>query len=133
MEKFCIKIGQEHMQLQDIKELLEQTYWASAYSHETIKTAIAHSICFGVFYTPCQKQIAFARVLTDYATRFYIMDVVVHSDFRNSGIGNKLIESIMNYDSLKPLRGLLMTKDAKELYKKFGFEPYEITSMQKKR
>ena len=42
-----------------------------------------------------------------------------------------LIEAIVTYDDLQNLRGLLITKDAKELYKKFGFEEYDITCMQK--
>lgn len=132
MKKYIIKIGREHMQLESVKQLLMQTYWAQNNSYETIEKAMTNSLCFGVFNSALNKQIAFARVITDYATRFYIVDVVVDCNYRNMGIGNLLIESILNYESIKALRGLLMTKDAQELYKKFGFEEYEITSMQKK-
>lgn len=132
MEKYSVKIGKEHMQLEDIKQLLAETYWAKSNSYETIEKAMAHSLCFGIFHNELHKQIAFARVMTDYATRFYIVDVVVGSHFRSIGIGNLLIQSILDYAPLKDLRGLLMTKDAQDFYKKFGFEEYEITSMQKR-
>lgn len=132
MKKFCIKIGQDHMQIQVIKQLLNQTYWGRNYSLAQLETATSHSICFGIFYTELDKQIAFARVLTDYATRFYIMDVVVDSNFRNLGIAQQLIEAIVHYEPLQNLRGLLMTQDAQTLYEKCGFESYEITCMQKR-
>lgn len=131
MEKYSILIGQEQMHIQDIKKLLSQTYWAHQNSIETIQKSLAHSLGFGILDASCQKQIAFARVITDYATRFYIVDVIVDEAYRSMGIGNMLIEAIVTYDDLQNLRGLLITKDAKELYKKFGFEEYNITCMQK--
>ena len=63
-------------------------------------------------------------VLTNY-------HVIEDAYYRNRGIGNQLIETIINYEPLKALRGLLITKDANELYRKFGFEEYNITCMQK--
>lgn len=132
MEKYIIKIGKEHMQLEWVKQLLMQTYWAQSNSYTTIEKSMANSLCFGVFNNELDKQIAFARVMTDYATRFYILDVVVDCDYRSMGIGNLLIDAIINYEPIKALRGLLMTKDAQDFYKKFGFETYEITCMQKK-
>lgn len=132
MEKYITKTGKEHMQLEIVKQLLMQTYWAQNYSYIVIEKAMSSSLCFGVFDSMTDIQIAFARVITDYATRFYIVDVVVDSNYRNMGIGNLLIEAIINNEILKDLRGLLMTKDAQDFYKKFGFETYEITSMQKK-
>lgn len=131
MENYSILIGQNQMRIQDIKELLSQTYWAHQNSIETIQKSLAHSLSFGILDTLRQKQIAFARVITDYATRFYIVDVIVDEAYRSMGIGNMLIEAIVTYDDLQNLRGLLITKDAKELYKKFGFEEYNITCMQK--
>lgn len=131
MENYSILIGSNKMHLLDIQNLLAQTYWAKDHSIEMTKKSIEHSIAFGVLDEFHQKQIAFARVITDYATRFYIVDVVVDAEFRNMGIGNMLIEAIVHYEPLQNLRGLLITKDAKELYKKFGFEEYDITCMQK--
>lgn len=124
-------IGLESMRLYDIKALLTQTYWAKNYSMEMIEKALAHSLSFGILDKIADKQIAFARVITDYATRFYIVDVIVDAAYRSNGIGNMLIESIVRHEALQNLRGLLITKDAEELYKKFGFETYNITCMQK--
>ena len=119
------------MRLQDILGLLSQTYWAKDYSLEMLEKALTHSLSFGLLDDATDTQIAFARVITDFATRFYIVDVVVDQNYRNMGIGNQLVEAIVTYEPLKSLRGLLITKDATELYKKFGFEEYDITCMQK--
>lgn len=131
MENYSILIGKDEMRLTDIKALLAQTYWAHQNSLETIQKSLAHSLCFGILDTSDDSQIAFARVITDYATRFYIVDVIVDATYRSKGIGNMLIEAIVTYEPLQALRGLLITKDAQDLYKKFGFEEYDITCMQK--
>lgn len=131
MENYSILIGQDQMCIKDIKALLSQTYWAHQNSIETIQKSLEHSLSFGILDVSSGKQIAFARVITDYATRFYIVDVIVDEAYRSMGIGNMLIEAIVTYDDLQNLRGLLITKDAQELYKKFGFEAYDITCMQK--
>ena len=131
MENYSILIGKDEMRLTDIKALLAQTYWAHQNSLETIQKSLAHSLCFGILDIAAYQQIAFARVITDYATRFYIVDVIVDATYRSNGIGNMLIEAIVTYEPLQTLRGLLITKDAQDLYKKFGFEEYDITCMQK--
>ena len=131
MENYSILIGHDQMRIKDIKALLSQTYWAHQNSIETIQKSLEHSLSFGILEVSSEKQIAFARVITDYATRFYIVDVIVDEAYRSMGIGNMLIEAIVTYDDLQNLRGLLITKDAQELYKKFGFETYDITCMQK--
>ncbi len=40
MGLYLIKSGREEMQIQDIKELLEQTYWANMRDIETIKNLL---------------------------------------------------------------------------------------------
>lgn len=131
MENYSILTGREMMRIQDIKALLAQTYWATDYTIDIIEKALCHSLSFGVLDEITDTQIAFARVITDFATRFYIVDVVVDTHYRHIGIANMLIESITTDEALISLRGLLITKDAQELYKKFGFEEYGITCMQK--
>lgn len=131
MKHFCIKIGQEFMNLSDVCQLLQQTYWAQNESIQTIQKSMEHSICFGIFDELTNMQVAFARVITDYATRFYIVDVVVDTNYRSKGLGNELIHAIIHYEPLQNLRGLLMTKDASGLYSKLGFKEYNITCMQR--
>ncbi len=46
--------------------LSRESYWASGRSLEIVRKAIEHSLCFGVYKE--QKQVGFARVVTDFAT-----------------------------------------------------------------
>lgn len=107
------------MQIDIIFKLLNDTYWAKNWSKETIKTAMNNSICFGVFLQ--NKQIAFARCVTDFSTMYWLCDVVVDKEYRNNGIGNALIEAITKHENLCSLIGILSSNHSKELYKKYGF------------
>lgn len=131
MENYSVLMGREDMRLHDIQNLLAQTYWAKEHDIEITEKSIRHSLAFGILDEVQDRQVAFARVITDYATRFYIVDVIVDASYRSKGIGIMLIDAIVHYEPLQNLRGLLITKDAQDLYKKFGFEEYPITCMQK--
>ena len=49
-------------------------------------------------------------MITDYATLFYICNVVVKKEVRNKGIGRQLLKTITEYEDLKPLLGMLITE-----------------------
>lgn len=78
-----------------------------------------HSLCFGVYVEG--TQIGFARCVTDYATVYWVCDVIVDPEYRGLGIGKALIAYIVDHQELKPLMGILSTKDAKGLYSQYGF------------
>lgn len=121
MDKYTIMHGKEWMQPDNIKNLLGKTYWAKTRSMETIRKSIENSLCYGAFCNDNGEQIGFARVLTDYATTYYLCDVVVAETYRGCGIGKGLLTAIQENEELSSLRGILATQDAHELYKKFGF------------
>jgi GNAT superfamily N-acetyltransferase len=101
-----------------------ESYWARGRSLETVKKSIEHSLCFGV-YTNDSEQIGFARVITDYATTYYICDLFILPEHRKAGLGKHLMQVIVDHPKLKGLTGLLLTKDAHGLYRKFGFSDAE--------
>ena len=70
-----IKKGLDALQTETVLRLLSQTVWACNRKKEAIMESWKHSICYGA-YTADGKQIGFARVITDYATQYYICDVV---------------------------------------------------------
>ena len=122
MNVYYIKAGREEIRIKDIKNLLEQTYWANLRDIETIKKSIDNSLCYGAFLVENGKQIGFARVITDYATTYYICDVIVDENYRGKGIGKALLDSIHENKEVSSLRGILATRDAHELYRKYGFQ-----------
>lgn len=120
-EKFTIKKGFENMQLWRIYELLKNTHWACDRKQETIKLAFSNSLCFGVFDSN-GRQVGCARAVTDYATMFYVSDLVITKEFQDIGLGKMLVEAILSAPELKNLWGFLGTTKAKDFYSKFGFE-----------
>lgn len=131
MKNYYITCDQTEFTSEDVKELLGQTYWANQRSLETIKVSIEHSRCYGVISNETKKLIGFARVITDYATNYYICDVIVDQDHRGAGIGKDLVNTIVNDEMLKDAKGMLLTKDAHGLYKQYGFESFGDRFMMK--
>ena len=119
-EGLIITDDKEKMQFNLIVEMLQNTYWARKWSKETIKVAMENSMCFGVISEG--KQIAYARCVTDNATMYWLCDVVVSYEYRNQGIGKKLIHFIVTHNKLKSLMGILSSNHAKDFYKKYGFK-----------
>jgi GNAT superfamily N-acetyltransferase len=119
-DEYFISDNKELLDIKTIKSFLARSYWANKTSEERIDKSIQNSDCYGVYHV--NKQIGFARVVTDHATMFYLCDVFIDEEYRGKGIGKKLIESLITSVELKDLKGLLGTHDAHELYKQFDFE-----------
>ena len=103
--------------------LSTDAYWALGRTRDDVETAAANSLNFGVF-TGGGEQVAYARVLTDRANFAWLCDVYVDRDHRGRGVGHRLLEAVV--EQLEPMglsRVLLATRDAHELYARFGFEP----------
>ena len=114
--------GLENMALSDIVRLLRTTYWAGDRPTEVIETALQNSRCFGILLPDGQTLAAFARVVSDGATMYYLADVVVAEAYRRQGLGTALVSHIVSCPAYAHLRGLLFTRDAHGLYRKFGFD-----------
>jgi GNAT superfamily N-acetyltransferase len=100
--------------------LSEQSTWAVGISKDVVERAIENSLCFGGFVDG--RQVAFARVITDYATFANMVDVFVVPEYRGHGYGKQLVGAVMRHPSLQGLRRFtLNTSDAHSLYERFGF------------
>ena len=104
-----------------LAELLHKTYWAENRPVEAMEQSIRHSLCYGAYDPEDGKLIGFARVITDYATTYYLCDVVVEEAHRGKGIGKALLTEIVSDPRLCGLKALLLTRDAHGFYQRFGF------------
>lgn len=120
-QDFYISTDKSKMDIEIIhKYLSEESYWAKGISKEIVEKSVANSFCFGVFYH--DRQIGFAKVITDFTTIAYLGDVFILDKFRGLGLSKLLMETIMHHPELQGLRRwILLTADAHELYKKFGW------------
>ena len=114
--------GLDNMRMADIVRLLHATYWAGDRPAEVIERAAQNSDCYGVLLPGSDTLAAFARVVSDGATMYYLADVVVDEAWRGRGLGTALVSHIVSCPAYAHLRGLLFTRDAHGLYRKFGFD-----------
>ena len=119
---FSISMEKEKMDIDLIHSFLNRTYWAEGISKEIIRRSIEGSMCFGVLEN--DKQVGFARMITDKATFAYLADVFIIEEYRGRGLSKWLMQVIMSHPDLQGLRRMILaTKDAHGLYKQFGFTP----------
>ena len=119
--EFTIDTDNERVDVDAVQAFLENdSYWAQTRTRDQTETAIANSICFGLYCG--ERQIGFARVVSDRATFAYIGDVYVLDEFRGQGLSKWLMETIIAHPELQGLRRwVLATRDAHGLYEKYGF------------
>jgi len=99
----------------------KESYWAKGIPVERLETAINNAVCFGIYHH--NKQIGFARVITDFAVFAYLADVFITPAYRKQSLSKWLVQSILQHPELQHLkRWLLATVDAHGLYQQFGFE-----------
>jgi N-acetylglutamate synthase-like GNAT family acetyltransferase len=112
-----------------IHRVLATTYWASGIPRDVVARAIAGSIAFGLYENG--QLVGFARVISDLATYAYLADVFVVEPWRDSGIGQRLVERIQAHPDLQGLRRwMLVTRSAQSLYRRCGFtEPPPLYSV----
>lgn len=112
--------GREHIRLEDVMRLLQTTYWANGRGEKQVSLSLDNSVCYGMYRE--DALIGFARVITDFATTFYLADVVIDPAYRRTGLGTELLTFIMSRPAYRGLRGILTTRDAHGFYERFGFE-----------
>jgi GNAT superfamily N-acetyltransferase len=120
-DEYTISTNRERLNVALIHNFLSNSaYWAKGRSLEVVKRAIENSLNFGVYKDG--EQIGFARVVTDYATFAWLADVFILDEYRGRGLSKWLIEVIVSHQQLQRFRRwVLATKDAHELYRRFGF------------
>jgi N-acetylglutamate synthase-like GNAT family acetyltransferase len=102
--------------------LSRASYWAAGIPEETLRRALANSVCCSGHVDG--RQVAFARAVTDQATFAYLADVFVVDECRGRGYGRAIVRALMDDPRLQGLRRWhLVTRDMQRLYAGLGFEP----------
>jgi len=123
--EYSITTDKARLDVEAIHRFLDGSYWAAGRSIETIRRSIENSMAFGVYLG--DEQVGFARVITDYATFAWIADVFILEDHQGKGLGKWLMDVIITHPELQGFRRwVLATKDAHELYRKFGFNELRL-------
>lgn len=125
-DAYSISTDKERLDISYIHGFLSHCYWAENIPVATVRRSIDGSLCFGVYET--DRQVGFARVITDKATFGYLADVFIDEQYRGRGLSKWLMETIMAHPDLQGFRRfVLATRDAHGLYAQFGFTPLTFT------
>jgi GNAT superfamily N-acetyltransferase len=103
--------------------LAEEAYWVRGRSRETIQRLVRESTRVIGAYAPGGSQAGFARVVSDGSNMAWLGDVFVVREHRGRGLGVELVREAVEHPAHRDLFWALNTKDAHELYAKFGFAP----------
>jgi N-acetylglutamate synthase-like GNAT family acetyltransferase len=123
-KKVEISTNKEKLDPTVIHQFLTNSYWATGISLERVQKRIDNSLCFGVYSD--EKQVGFARLITDYDSFAYLADVFILEEYRGVGLSKQLMKTILAHPEVQGLRRwLLATRDAHDLYRQFGFKELE--------
>jgi len=120
--KYSIISGADQMDITEVMALLKQTYWADQRPQDQVRKSMEHSRCYGVYLEDERKLVGFARVISDFATAYYLCDVIIDGAYQHNGLGTALVSHIEHLPEYQGLRGMLITRDAHALYETFGYE-----------
>ncbi len=120
--KYNIVDGADKMNVDEVIRLLRMTYWADQRPAEQIEKSMQNSSCYGVRLEDDKKLVGFARIISDYATTYYLCDVIIDTACQHMGLGTALVSYIESLPEYAGLRGILITRDAHDLYRQFGYE-----------
>lgn len=127
--EYTLSTDRSRIDVAAVHAFLTRTYWSPGIPEETVRRAIAGSVCFGVYHG--ESQVGFARVITDRATFAYLSDVYVLESHRGRGLSKWMMSVIMAHPDLQGLRRFsLSTRDARGLYEQFGFQLVANPQMQ---
>ncbi|MGY0020839.1 GNAT family N-acetyltransferase [Streptomyces sp. cg35] len=103
--------------------LSTDAFWALGRTRETVEQSVRGSLNFAV-HDAGGAQVAYARVVTDWATFAWLCDVYVAPAHRGRGLGTWLAEAVRDHLAPYRLKRLLLaTRDAHDVYARAGFTP----------
>ena len=117
-------------QIEDLHALYQNEWWTKGRALSETESCVKGSqICLGLVDEEGVLQ-GFARVLTDFVTIAYLMDVFIIDNYRGKGLSKILLKKILEDKKfIRVKKWMLATLDAHGLYKKFGFK--ELSSPEK--
>ncbi|WP_338780239.1 GNAT family N-acetyltransferase [Metabacillus sp. FJAT-52054] len=113
--------------LEEYKYLCESVGWTHYMNFEVAETSLKNSI-YCITVTDHNQIVGMGRIVGDGSIYFYIQDIVVHPDYQNNGIGNEIMNSLINFLNRnapnKAFVGLFASQGNESFYEKYKFKDY---------
>ncbi|HEX5078282.1 MAG TPA: GNAT family N-acetyltransferase [Geminicoccaceae bacterium] len=99
------------------------SYWGNGLPRATLEQSVRAALVYNLMDEGRDRQVGFARVVTDHARIAWLSDVFVLEPYRRRGLGKWLVQSVQDDPRLAAVRRwLLSTADAHGLYRRCGWE-----------
>ena len=122
--KVVVTSDPAHIDVDQVFEWLQTTYWADTRTREEQETGMVNSLNYGAFVD--NQMVGYARVVTDYATFGWLCDVYVTPESRGQGVARALLDSIFSDPKVAQVKRMLLgTRYAHGLYRKYDFTDTE--------
>jgi GNAT superfamily N-acetyltransferase len=118
--RYHVSTDPGRLDIEGTAAFLGTTDWAQGRPESAIRRSVDGSIAFGVY--DGDKQVGFARVVTDRATFGWVCDVFIRDSHQGRGLGMWLMRCVLAHPELQGLpRWLLASTSARGLYQRLGF------------
>ena len=108
-----------------VHDYLARSYWAEG-RPRGVQDALIDNASRVVGLYRDLEQVGFSRAISDGHVQSYLADVYVLEEHRGRGLGVELVRFSVDEGPLAGTKWYLHTRDAHDLYRKFGFaEPSE--------
>lgn len=121
-DEFFLTTDKSKMDVTAIHDFLcNHSDWSANIPIEKVALSIENSLTFGLFHF--EKQIGYARIISDFSTIAYLGDVYILEAYQGKGLSKIIMDEIMNHPNLQELRRwILLTSTAEWLYEKYNFK-----------
>jgi len=112
--------------------LSEHAYWGRWRTRQDVGQQVAGAWrVVGCYEEPAGAMVGFARATSDGVGLAYLADVFVLPEHRGQGLGERLVDVMVDQGPGCGFRWLLHTADAHGLYRKFGFTTPDHTLLER--
>jgi GNAT superfamily N-acetyltransferase len=98
-----------------------ESYWAEGRPREAVERLVGEAARVVGLYRD-GRQVGFARAVSDGVSIAWLADVYVLEEARGRGYGIELVREMVENGPFAHVRWVLGTRDAHELYRRFGFD-----------
>ena len=112
----------DRVDLDAVHGFLVDAYWSKGRLRETVERLVREATRVVAAYDGAGALVGFCRVISDAENMAWLGDVLVLPGHRGRGLGAALVEEAVMFPAHAACNWYLGTRDAHELYARFGFE-----------
>jgi len=112
-----------------VRELYEHVGWSRAANEEELREVLEAGPAVGAW--DGERLVGFVRTLSDGHLAAYVEDVMVHQDYRRSGVGDRIMSRLLREIKRSANVSLFCERPVARFYERNGFRATSYVLMQR--